>query len=150
MKYETLDAAALRMVHEETGVGRSPAHLEQLGAYGDPARDPRTRVLTVAYWVVAPLISPSFFDLRLAESSAAMYVEFVPVPEIESGRLRLAFDHGRIVAAALLVEEHGIVRRWRCVGRNVYGIICVILVLDGDGDRFSSSEHLPNCCCQDG
>lgn len=101
MKSETLEDAALRMLIEETGIVRKPVHLRQLGAYGDPGRDPRTRVVTVAYWAVAPLLSPAYFDLRPAESSTALYVEFVPVPEIESGRLRLAFDHARIVADAL-------------------------------------------------
>ena len=101
MKSEPLEKAALRTVYEQTGITREPGHMEQLGAYGDPKRDPRTRVVTVAYWAVAPLISPSYFDLRLSEDSNAIYVEFVPVPEIESGRLRLAFDHSRIVADAL-------------------------------------------------
>ena len=95
MKSEPLEKAALRTVYEQTGITREPGHMEQLGAYGDPKRDPRTRVVTVAYWAVAPLISPSYFDLRLAEDSNAIYVEFVPVPEVESGRLRLAFDHAR-------------------------------------------------------
>ena len=101
MKSEPLEEAALRMVSEQTGITHRPDHLEQLGAYGDPGRDPRTRVVTVPYWAVAPRLSPSYFDLRLAEDSTAIYVEFVPVPEIESGRLRMAFDHGRIVADAL-------------------------------------------------
>ena len=101
MQSEALEAAALRMVREGTGIAHEPGHLEQLGAYGDPARDPRTRVVTVAYWAVAPLLSASYFDLGPGEDCTAIYVEFVPVPEIESGRIRLAFDHGRIVADAL-------------------------------------------------
>ena len=35
------------------------------------------------------------------EAGAPRYVEFVPVPEIESGRLSLAFDHGRIITDAV-------------------------------------------------
>ena len=101
MQSEALETAALRMVREGTGIAHEPGHLEQLGAYGDPARDPRTRVVTVAYWAVAPLLSASYFDLGPGEDSTAIYVEFVPVPEIESGRIRLAFDHGRIVSDAL-------------------------------------------------
>lgn len=101
MMSEALEDAALRMLLEETGIARKPVHLEQLGAYGDPGRDPRTRVVTVAYWAVAPLLSPAYFDVRPVGSSTAVYVEFVPVPEIESGRLRLAFDHELIVADAL-------------------------------------------------
>ena len=101
MESEPLDEAALRLVDQEAGIAPDPGHLEQLGAYGDPVRDPRTRVVTVAYWAVAPLLSPSYFDRGLPENSTAIYAEFVPVPEIESGRLRLAFDHARIVADAL-------------------------------------------------
>lgn len=101
MRAERLEEAALRMVHTETGIGRAPNHLEQLGAYGHPKRDPRTRVVTVAYWAVAPLLSPAHFDVTPADDSTAIYAEFVPVPEIESGRLRLAFDHATIVADAL-------------------------------------------------
>ena len=101
MTPEPLEEAALRMVHRETGLAARPVHVEQLRTYGNPARDPRTRVLTVAYWAVAPLLSPGYFDRGLIETSTAIYAEFIPVPEIESGRLRLAFDHARIVSDAL-------------------------------------------------
>ena len=37
---ETLKQAALRELREETGIDGGPLHLEQLGAYGDPQRDP--------------------------------------------------------------------------------------------------------------
>ena len=101
MSSEPLEDTAQQILHEETGIPPAPGHLEQLGAYSDPPRDPGTRVVTVAYWAVAPLLSPSYFDRGLPETSTAIYAEFVPVPEIESGRLRLAFDHARIVADAL-------------------------------------------------
>ena len=101
MSSEPLEDAAQQILHQETGIPPAPGHLEQLGAYSDPARDPGTRVVTVAYWAVAPLLSPSYFDRGLPETSTAIYAEFVPVPEIESGRLRLAFDHARIVSDAL-------------------------------------------------
>ena len=45
---ETLGEAARRELHEETGVDGS-ALLRQFGAYGDPGRDPRMNVVTVAY-----------------------------------------------------------------------------------------------------
>lgn len=98
---EPLEDGALRVLHEETGIAPAPGHLEQLGAYGEPGRNPGARVVTVAYWAVAPLLSPAYLDRGLPETSTAIYAEFVPVPEIESGRLRLAFDHARIVSDAL-------------------------------------------------
>ncbi|MGZ6825363.1 MAG: NUDIX domain-containing protein, partial [Mycobacteriales bacterium] len=36
---EDLDAAAVRRLEQETGVRRDVAHVEQLGAFGDPRRD---------------------------------------------------------------------------------------------------------------
>ena len=51
---EDLGQAAARELLEETNIHRGQAHMEQLGAYGEPDRDPRMRVVTVAYWAVAP------------------------------------------------------------------------------------------------
>ncbi|MTA14711.1 MAG: NUDIX domain-containing protein, partial [Actinobacteria bacterium] len=48
---ETLDQAAQRELVEETGM-HAPDHLRQLGAYGDPGRDPRTNVVSIAYLAV--------------------------------------------------------------------------------------------------
>src|SRR5438445_9612172 len=48
---ETLDEAAMRELAEETGVD-SAALITQFGAYGDPERDPRMNVVTVAYLAV--------------------------------------------------------------------------------------------------
>src|SRR6476619_1288549 len=48
---ETLDEAARRELAEETGVD-VPSLLTQFGAYGDPERDPRMNVVTVAYLAV--------------------------------------------------------------------------------------------------
>jgi 8-oxo-dGTP diphosphatase len=46
---EALDRAAARELHEETGLVVNPAKLEQLGAFGDPGRDPRGHTVTVAF-----------------------------------------------------------------------------------------------------
>lgn len=92
---EGLDAAAARELAEETGVAEDSVYLEQLRSYGSPGRDPRMRVVTVAYWgACAELPSPR-------GGSDAAEAELVPVSEIEDGKIELAFDHGVIVSDAL-------------------------------------------------
>ena len=93
---ETLEEAAARELREETGVDAS-AYLEQIGAYGDPGRDPRMRVVTVSYLAALPSVGP------LAAGSDAAHAQHVPVDEVlgpKPGR-RLAFDHEVILADAV-------------------------------------------------
>ncbi|MEU0886254.1 NUDIX domain-containing protein [Lentzea sp. NPDC005914] len=82
---ESVDAAAVRELSEETGV--SGLHLEQLGTYGEPRRDPRMRVVSVAYLALAPDL-----PVPVAGTDAAA-ASWVPVSEVSS----LAFDHARIL-----------------------------------------------------
>jgi 8-oxo-dGTP diphosphatase len=90
---ETLDEAAWRELREETGV-IAPKHLAQLGAYGDPGRDPRTNVVTVAYLAVTP--DPG----RPAAGTDAAAARFWPVVEAVRD-LPLAFDHHQILSDAV-------------------------------------------------
>ena len=88
---EGLDQAAARELAEETGLRDGSWHLEQLASYGAPGRDPRMRVVTVAYWAICA-------DLpALRGGGDAVAAVLTPVEEIEGGAVRLAFDHERIV-----------------------------------------------------
>ncbi|MFI6097159.1 NUDIX domain-containing protein [Lentzea sp. NPDC051213] len=83
---ESVGAAAVRELAEETGV--SGLHLEQLGTYGEPRRDPRMRVVSVAYLALAPDL-----PVPVAGTDAAA-ASWVPVSEVGA----LAFDHAAILA----------------------------------------------------
>jgi 8-oxo-dGTP diphosphatase len=87
---ESLDEAALRELAEETGVGE--LYLEQLYTFGEPDRDPRERVITVAYFAIVNL-----FDHRVKADTDARSAAWFPVDELPA----LAFDHHAILDAAL-------------------------------------------------
>ena len=91
---ETLDEAATRELGEETGVD-SAALLTQFGAYGDPERDPRMNVVTVAYLAVLRDIGAIVAGTDAAEAA------LIPVSETLNGQLELAFDHAQIVRDAV-------------------------------------------------
>lgn len=86
---ESLDAAAGRELAEETGLSADSVHLEQLASYGDPGRDPRLHVVSVAYLALAPELPMPTAGTDAAEAS------WVPVSAVPAG---LAFDHDRILA----------------------------------------------------
>jgi 8-oxo-dGTP diphosphatase len=90
---ETLDEAAERELLEETGV-HGARLLRQFGAYGDPGRDPRMDVVTIAYFAVLREVA------GIAAGTDAAYAALVSVSELLEGKIKLAFDHARIVRDA--------------------------------------------------
>ena len=86
---EDLEAAAVRLLERETGVSASAAHVEQLGAFGAPERDPRMRVVSVAYLVFAPDLPAPVPGARTRS------VGWVPVAQYDGAAL--AFDHARVL-----------------------------------------------------
>ncbi len=91
---ETLDEAARRELAEETGVDAASL-LTQFGAYGDPGRDPRMSVVTVAYLAVVRDVGEIVAGTDAAEAS------LVPVGDVLDRKVELAFDHLRIVGDAI-------------------------------------------------
>ncbi len=124
---ESLERAAARELHEETGLSVSPSKLEQLFAFGDPGRDPRGHTITVAYvtyraaetslnpgddathaeWV--PLRALDLGDVSMARSVPPPPPRGTPASKKAAKRttpvraptqVRLAFDHAKIVTRA--------------------------------------------------
>lgn len=88
---EDIVAAARRELREEAGLDAARLHLEQLGTYGAPDRDPRGRVISVAYLAIAPGLPEPVAGTDAAAAS------WSPVGGLLSGRVALAFDHRQIV-----------------------------------------------------
>ncbi|MCF7978709.1 MAG: NUDIX hydrolase [Chromatiaceae bacterium] len=86
---EDLETCAARELAEETGVKN--LYLEQLGTFGKPGRDPRERVISVAYLALAP---ESRLQVRAGDDAAA--AAWFPVNALPP----LAFDHDEIIAMA--------------------------------------------------
>lgn len=87
---ESLEAAALRELHEETGI--KDVFLEQLYTFGKPNRDPRGWVVSVAYYA---LVAPD--QHHLLATTDARRAEWFPVNKLP----KLAFDHAEILQTAL-------------------------------------------------
>jgi len=91
---ETLDEAARRELAEETGVDVASL-LTQFGAYGDPERDPRMNVVTVAYLAVLRDVGAVVAGTDAADAA------LVPASDVLNGKIDLAFDHLQIVRDAV-------------------------------------------------
>lgn len=87
---ENLEQAATRELHEETGV--EAVYLEQLYTFGEPKRDPRGRVVSVAYYA---LVRTAGHDIQAGTDASK--ARWFPVDELPP----LAFDHREIVTHAL-------------------------------------------------
>jgi 8-oxo-dGTP diphosphatase len=91
---EDLDAAAVRELEEETGLSQ-PIFLEQVKTFGKPGRDPRMRVISVAYYA---LVRSTLVPLVRAGGDVS-HTRWFSVAELPSEGL--AFDHTDILDATL-------------------------------------------------
>ena len=85
---ETLEMASQRIVHELTGL--DDVYLEQLGAFGDPLRDPVERTVSIAYFA---LINVPNYEDKINHAFDAAWFPVSDLPE-------LLFDHKEIVKQA--------------------------------------------------
>jgi len=93
---ETIEETALRELAEETSLDGLPLHLEQVGLYSAPDRDPREpRVVTCSFLAIAPNL-----PVPVAGSDAHA-ARWVPVRDVDRLTGGLAFDHAAILADAL-------------------------------------------------
>lgn len=83
---ESLESAAIRELVQETGVKN--VYMEQLYTFGDVGRDPRSRVITVAYFALVPSAK-----LDLKASTDAKDVAWFSIKKMP----KLAFDHKKII-----------------------------------------------------
>lgn len=85
---ESADEGACRELKEETNL--SAAYVEQFGTFSDPNRDPRERVITIAYFALVKLQ-----DVKGGDDAAK--AQWFPMDQIP----QLAFDHDRILRKAM-------------------------------------------------
>ncbi|MCE7993696.1 MAG: NUDIX hydrolase [Roseivirga sp.] len=88
---ESLEAAVERELKEETGVKIN--YLEQLYTFGEPDRDPRKRILAVAYF---GLVKSAQFE-KLKASTDAEEAEWFNIKKLP----KLAFDHKKVLRIAI-------------------------------------------------
>jgi len=89
---EDIVTAAHRELSEEADLDVETLRLEELGVYGDPGRDPRGRVVSVAYLAIAPSLPEPTAGTDAADA------RWQRADQVLSGKLELAFDHRRIVS----------------------------------------------------
>ncbi len=102
---ESLDAAAERVLREKAGVRN--IFLEQLYTFGNPKRDPRTRVISVAYYALVDerrLAARSVRESRIARIVVPWEGETggpVALESVDGAALPIAFDHAEIAGTAV-------------------------------------------------
>lgn len=91
LEHESLEEAVRRELQEETGI--SVNYLEQLYSFGNPGRDPRQRIVSIAYFA---LVKSAQFQ-QLKASTDAEHAQWFGINELPP----LAFDHQDILGVAI-------------------------------------------------
>lgn len=101
---EGLEDAARRVLSDKAGLNDNTAYLEQLYTFGDPARDPRMRIITVAYYALIPAAQ---LHAALGQGKGVTLVKLSLADDAgvaataDGTPLCSAFDHGSILTHAL-------------------------------------------------
>lgn len=94
---ESLEAAAIRELMEETGIEVAPGTLKQIGAYGYPERDPRGYVASVLYGVLLE----DGLEVQPEAADDAAHAEFIPLERALG--FEFAADHAELLRDAMRV-----------------------------------------------
>ncbi len=115
---ESAEVAAIREVREETGVQLAFAQLHQLATSSDPGRDPRGRFVSVVFLAVAE--EEQGVDVQAGDDAAEVaWFPLLNVPD-----LKLAFDHGKILADTLDGASTEILRSQLPLWRGLSPALC--------------------------
>jgi 8-oxo-dGTP diphosphatase len=154
---ECLEDCALRELAEETGI--SGVYLEQLYTFGKPGRDPRERIISVAYYALAPyeVLAPvagsdaaevGWFALNALPSLAFDHADVI---QLAQQRLRAKLDYSTVAFGLVestftlgeLQKVYEIIRGEALDKRNFRKHILSLGVLAETGEERSTGKHRP-------
>jgi 8-oxo-dGTP diphosphatase len=101
---ESLEETAYRELEEETGLAGIPVH--QLKTYGEPDRDPRTRIITTVFYTLIPFETLSDKSIQSADDAAD--VKWFSLKKLANNKTPLAFDHNTIVDDLIMKLQNDI------------------------------------------
>ena len=97
---ETVEGCAIRELKEETNISIEEWQLRQLGVFSEPDRDPRERVVTIAFYALMKMVDDeSGVALKALGGDDAADARFFDISEVKE--MHLAFDHDKIFEKAL-------------------------------------------------